>query len=48
MEVFDLLIKKVIEELKREVGLVEGYSFNLSNSIKSFDEYDEVKLMKKL
>ena len=36
MEVFDLLIEKVIEELKREVSLVEGYSFNLSNSCKNF------------
>ena len=36
MEEIDLLIEKVIEELKREVSLVEGYSFNLSNSIKNF------------
>ena len=56
MELFDLLIEKVIEELKgwksngrnwfvdwkgywrvkREVSLVEGYSFNLSNSCENF------------
>jgi len=36
MEEIDLLIKKVIEELKREVGLIEGYSFNLSNSCENF------------
>ena len=36
MEEIDLLIEKVIEELKREVGLIEGYSFNLSNSCENF------------
>ena len=48
MEVFDLLIKKVIEELKgRLVQLKDTHLIYLILS-KIFDEYDEVKLMKKI